>query len=108
MRAPPRNESVLLCPTRGPKPDESRRVNLNVAETKFCDNYVATSKYSLLSFLPKSLFEQCVTRGFGPSWWLVCPMLHWAWMGLTAEGAFDDERTNECMHVCEIGKRPRC
>jgi hypothetical protein len=49
-----------------PPPDagqvESRTSFLNdgVKNKDFCDNTIGTGKYSMLSFLPLSLFEQCV------------------------------------------------
>lgn len=47
------------CCSRNKKVEEDRKVSINVPEhKKYCDNYITTAKYSLLSFVPRSLFEQ--------------------------------------------------
>ncbi|GCB65294.1 hypothetical protein scyTo_0007683, partial [Scyliorhinus torazame] len=46
--------------TTSPEPDQAGRViNINLPQiTKFCDNHVSTAKYSLITFLPRFLYEQ--------------------------------------------------
>jgi phospholipid-transporting ATPase len=38
--------------------DELRRTEVNVANLGFCNNKITTSKYTMVSFVPRSLFEQ--------------------------------------------------
>ncbi|KAK3281982.1 hypothetical protein CYMTET_10262 [Cymbomonas tetramitiformis] len=54
--------SCLSSDAKKNMPETSRTIHCNNPskneEKKFVSNYVATSKYTLLSFLPKSMFEQ--------------------------------------------------
>ncbi|UJR35768.1 hypothetical protein I4U23_028516 [Adineta vaga] len=54
-----RNENPNSAPTH--MDDDTKRIitiNHGPQQTKFISNYISTSKYSILSFLPKFLFEQ--------------------------------------------------
>jgi hypothetical protein len=50
---------------RAPPPELPRQVAVNAPAKEFGNNYISTAKYSLLTFLPRALFEQCVCGGEG-------------------------------------------
>ena len=66
---------------RRPRAEEAafRRICVNqaVQPYKYRNNYVATTKYNLLTFLPKALYEQfrCETRLPASSTLLLLPIL---------------------------------
>lgn len=46
-------------------------LNHPVANAEFCSNYVSTSKYNVVSFVPKFLFGGCIASKV-PGHWLAC------------------------------------
>ena len=52
-------------PSAAPATMRAAALNSPEANAEFCNNSITTSKYTLLSFVPLSLFEQCVALLLG-------------------------------------------
>jgi hypothetical protein len=52
------HKSVFSCFARHSAVDEQRNAHFNTPDLKLCNNFITTSKYDAISFIPRSLFEQ--------------------------------------------------